>query len=192
MSDVSEYIWLRDTYVILSNSPLYEIEPNDNLDIINNYHKTFDFFVPGNLMYNLLLHQRIPNENKYIIIAIPNLRNLYFQNRTFLEPHEQREIRNIISHHPYAIMKNIYELPGLRKKEYRYPLFQLRGTLTSYDLISIPLDYYIEQIENNEPLVIQLGDTILTIILMHRPYDFYDPVEEIVTSRTRALSRSRS
>jgi hypothetical protein len=54
------------------------------------------------------------------------------------------------------------------------------------------VSYYIERIDEQEPLIIELDGTSIIIKLFHRPYDFFDSKEDIILSRSRPLSRPLS
>jgi len=192
-------LWLRDTYVKLSDQPLFEISGYHDinnvseLDAYNNYKRVFDFFVPGNIMYKLLSKYQTRIENykeKYLIIVIPILRNIYYEHRNDLPAKEKQEVERLVGYHTYPEMYNINNYYSLRKKNLPYPLFQLEGNLSVYDIISIPVSYYIERIDEQEPLIIELDGTSIVIKLFHRPYDFFDIKEDVVLSRSRPLSRS--
>lgn len=160
MSTVPEVIpmWLRDLFGRIEQDYVYEYrgtlnENDDSRDVKN-------LFMSANNIFPYLSKNKI--FAGIITIIIPNLRDLYWNKRNLLT---SEEIIKLSSRMNEPLTK--LEYIGLGQ-------FRLKGNVTPYDVLHIPVDYFIQSLNEKISIEIVLNKMNTIIRLDYSPHDFWD------------------
>jgi hypothetical protein len=178
-------IWLRDTYAHVQDNPIYDLQGYFEEDRIsevaaynqlnldsNNFEANF-FLRSSDIFTYISKHQDMCD--RVITIVIHGLRDVYWDNRKLLPPDEVVELE-LAMRQPLPVFRNIFDyksLAGLTDR-IRTPLFQLFNTITPFSVINIPVRYFIESINMNAPIQVELMGTNIILQFDYEPYDFWD------------------
>lgn len=178
-------LWLRDTFARVQPTPIlnYDGPPatSDYTEYAANAAVRLEagaskHFLSGDKMFGYL-YRHINQDmcNGIVTIVIPGLRNLYWTNRTLLPRDEQQPVEAAQTK-PLPRFHNIYSYDSL--SNYRQianvPEYQLIGSITPYDVIHIPVRYFVDRINFQQPIEAELTPTDIKIQLSYEPYDFWD------------------
>jgi hypothetical protein len=197
-------IWLRDTFGQVQQSPIYNlhgeyvesIDTEDvakallireisNRNVVQSDISSFDvyqgsdsrLFLAGSDIFGDLVknYANVSSCTQTVNIIIHSLRDLYWNNRHML-PAEEVKILEILMKFPLPKFKNIFDYDSLKsfRDTIGTPMYQLFGDITPFSVISIPVRHFIESINNNIPIQVQLSGTNIVIQLDYQPYDFWD------------------
>lgn len=142
----------------------------------------FNFFFKSNDIFKLLFDVfKGKNQKKYcnyfITLVIPNLRNLYWDNRDQL-PEEEVNLLKKYMKDPLPVFYNIYNYNSInnnpKKNDDGLIRYQLLGSINPYDVVIIPLINFIDYINNEKNIEIQLEKTNIIIYLPYHKYDLWD------------------
>lgn len=190
-------IWLRDTYARVQPEPLTTVhghsEENINTEIEAAKSLTNQSLPPGENLFLrssdifLFLSSHISNISdrsssltnicdQTVAIVIRALSDLYWNNRFSLSDEEIIHL-DTATKKPLPSFKNVFEYSSLDKYRdlYTTPLFQLFGDITEYNVINVPVKYFIESINHNLPIQAELVGTGIIIQFNYEKYDFWDP-----------------
>jgi hypothetical protein len=182
-SQINILIYLRDTYGRIESDPIYDFNGYRRYEqgreaairAVNDYKLGSKHFLRTTNLYGYL--DRTINErcNDIITIVIPNLRNVYFNNRQRLSEEERRKL-TVAVQEPLPKFKSIYDYPDLEilATEAHVPEYQVYGDITKYDVLHLPVRLFVEQINKREPLIFILKDVNVKISLSITPDDFWD------------------
>lgn len=202
-------IWLRDTYSQIHPTPIYDIEgfdpsisrsriyPNDNLIYLLDNLKIHadkysdDIFYPdSDLFLNSsdifgYLNKNIKHGvcDAYIIIVINNLRDIYWNNRHLL-PQEELPALELSTEKYLPTFVNIFDYQALNEyaTSISTPIYQLYGDISPYNVVNIPVKYFIESINTNQSIKVKISDINTTIELNYEPYDFWSFANESIVN----------
>lgn len=117
------------------------------------------------------LYRNLHNHcNDYITLVIPNLRNLYFNNRRLFDLDDQIKL-DLAMDKKLPTFDDISNNPTKNNGSYEY---KLKGDITEFDVLHIPVIEYVELINNEFPLEFILSPTNIVITLTYEPSDFWD------------------
>ena len=108
-------------------------------------------------------------------IVIPGLRNIYYKYRGYLTRDEQ-DLLEIVMKRPLPQFENIWDYPSLERyrSEKNISEYQLFGSITPYDVLHIPVVYFIEAINNKKPILSQLHPLEVIVNIVYSQSDFWD------------------
>lgn len=135
-------------------------------------------FIQASDAYGYISKYHSYNCDQIVNIIIPNLRNIYYNNRKKLSESEQ-DLLEFSMKEDLPQFYNIYEYKLLSNLKYDQDLnirkeYQLFGTITPYDVINVPLVNFINFINNGTPIQVQLYPLNIIISLTYETYDFWD------------------
>lgn len=196
-------IWLRDTYARVQPGGLFNLDGHSKLNNeiemeakrnISSGFSNDNFFLSGSNIFGYL--NRTLNSsicNQVVTVAVQGLRDLYWNNRGVLPRSEEGELQFAMNR-TSPTFTNIFDYPGLRSfSDWNIvPIYQLYGTLTTYDVVQIPVKYFLESINQKLPISVQLEGVNIIIQFSYREYDFWDPeadkvIDNIDMSRCQSL-----
>jgi len=202
MSNIIIPIWLRDTYARIENHKISDVDgySSDNNSFerkaFDSMHKEFDlgngdifkanskFYISGGDIYNYLYEKK--QCNNVITMVIIGLKDLYWNHRDQLDEHEISLLTYLMTK-DLPSFKNIFDYRKVEKynEKVDIPIHQLFGSITPYDVVHISVADFIEAINNNEPVRINLEGTNITIQLDYEPYDFYNFKEKRLVTKIK-------
>lgn len=180
-------IWLRDVYATVQSQPLYFLEgpmiesPQSEEAVkfaLTQKLESSNLFLSGDNIFCYLNKNMTSNMcDHYITVVIHNLPDLYWSNKENIFD-ETLEIDLAIKQ-PFPTFKDINEYRSVNQlinQSNPLVLYQLLGTISPYNVLHIPIRYFIESLNNKRPINISL-DRIDTIIqLNYEQFDFWDPI----------------
>lgn len=186
-------LWLRDTYARVQSNPMFTLEgytgPNleaetKAIESITTGFSEPNFFIGSSNIFAYL--DRTVNSNlcsDHISIVIPGLRDFYWNKRSLLSQEELIQL-SIAMKNPSVSFKNIFEYKSLKqlRNSSFVPIFQLYGDITVYDVVHVPVSYFLECINTKIPISIQLEGVPIIINLMYADFDFWDPDKQKVVN----------
>lgn len=189
--DYSKYkiipVWLRNTYAYIGPNRIYnlngysEIDESSENDAVSATSLTEGgLFITGDNLIKYFSRYMNNNLCKYFItIVLPGLRDIYSDNRNTLSNDEQSLI-TIAVRKLLPSFHDIYKYQSLFKLESKTEIseFQVIGMITPYDIVHIPVEYFINKINNGEPISILLESTNIIIQLSYTNYDCWDDEQQ--------------
>jgi hypothetical protein len=185
-------IWLRDTYARVQPEPLLHleghIEENRNTEIEAAKalsHQSLptgeNLFLRSSDIFAFLSKHAGDICDQTVAIIIRGLRDLYWNNRFSLSDDELIQL-DIATRKPLPSFKNVFEYSSLEKYRdiFNTPMFQLFGDITEYNVINVPVKYFIESLNNNVPIQAEILGTGIIIQFDYEMYDFWDPDTESI------------
>lgn len=151
-------IWLRDVFARIETTTVYKY--NGLLEGLDDELERNVVFIPADDIFSYCSKEKV--YAGIVTIAIPNLRDLYWNKRSLLSKEEINKL-SIEMKEPPTKFRNI----GSR-------IYELNGNVTPYDLIHIPVSYFIECLNRKVPIEIILNNTNTIIRLEYLDYDFWD------------------
>ena len=120
--------------------------------------KASEFF-PYSLQGNISLND--------VVFYIPGLRYVYNEQRKLLPIEEQRDLTQLAK----------LQLPELLDEDSNYTIYSLPpdNNLTSYDVVSVSSDYYVQQLRQGKNIHLTLPEIEGSIILKYAREDYIDP-----------------
>lgn len=182
-------LWLRDTYATINDEPLSDIfndpdtiSPEIILQLYNKGLVNTGLFMTGTDMYKFLKDN--PGlSSMTITIVIRRLRDLLWNNRNLLSldelPYLQTAMKSSL-----PIFKNIFDYDLIQKKgkSSDIPIFYMTGELTIYNVIHISVSDYIQALNINVPISVEITGTPITLILTYTDDDFWDSSKQELIS----------
>lgn len=195
-------VWLRDTYARVQPNGLFTLEgyntrTDEVVEIAENSilagFSAPNFFLQGSNIFaylNRTLNSNICNQT--ITLVVQGLRDLYWNNRdrlireNKLVPVDQAmpdvledeilALENAMKR-PLPSFTNIFNYASLRplREKTLVPMFQVYGDITSYDVVQIPVKYFLESINAGIPISIELEGINIIFQFSYKEYDFWDP-----------------
>lgn len=176
---------LNDLFTRIQDNPIYNWEGYNRIDEISEKGAMdaaemvsggSKIFLNGTNMFGYL-YRNIKSDwcNKTISIVVPGLRDLYWNYRNLLSANEQ-EILAICMQKSLPIFKDIYTYESIKKykKINNISKYQLIGNITPYDVLHIPVEHYINTLNDKQPIKVQLYPLDVYIYVTYKKYDFWD------------------
>ena len=155
-------LWLRDVFGRIEKIPVYEYR--GLLDGIDDEQVNNSIFISADDIFAYCSKQKL--YTGMLVIAIPNLRDLYWNKRKLLSVEEVNKLSIEM------------EEPPTRFRDIGSGMYQLFGNITPYDIIHIPVSYFIECLNRKVSIEVMLNNTNTTIRLDYLQHDFWDVEEE--------------
>lgn len=142
--------------------------PNSNSqsDLINGKSS---LFVKGN---NLLSELRINKNNYLISFVVPGLRILFNSSKYLLSSEEQL-LLDISSKRDLPSFFDVGDYDDVSTDKL-YTTFQLMGSITPYDILSLPVKEFKRRINSRIPILFTLEETNVNVEITFENYDFWD------------------
>ncbi len=179
-------LWLRDVYATIRSRPLYYMEgpliessqtETDAKIALNtaDFEASNLFISADNIFPYLNKNMNSDLCKHYITIVIHNLPDLYWSNRQNIS----QEILGVdlAFKQPYPKFKDINEYPSVKLTN-PLVLYQLFGNITPYNVLHIPIRYFVESLNAKKPINISLSGINTIIQLNYEQFDFWDPISE--------------
>lgn len=183
-------VWLRNTYGCIHPTPIYNLDGplrqslgNQELvrDLLSKGIEASGLFLSGETLFgylNLVLSDNAMSICNYTVtIVITNLRDLYWNNRHILPQDIVVELE-LAMKTVLPKFKNVFEYLQETNNLPNVALYQMFGTVTPFSVLHIPVNYFIEALNNKVPLQVSLEHTNVTIQLDYEKYDFWDRITD--------------
>jgi len=187
-------VWLRDTYARIEDKAIVKFDSfpkvNERSEIaalaaINSEPGGSKHFITSNKMFGYL-YRNTKLCRGIITIVIPNLRNLYWDNRYSLVRSEQIPLETAMDKH-LPVFYDIFDYRGLQyyRNFANVPEYQIIGNITPYDVVHVSAVDFIDRINKNQPILIGIPDTNIIISLDYEQYDLWDDqLQKLITNIT--------
>jgi hypothetical protein len=195
MSITTIPVWLRNTYCRIDNKEIFEVEGYSKGNkkykkkALESIEREFsdgegdiftadsNFYISGGDIYNYLYDKK--GCGAIITLVIVGLKNLYWNHREQLDENEKSELSGYMTHE-LPSFKDIFDYKNVEKYNtlIDYPVYQLFGEITPYDVLHITVDDFINIINSSAFIEVPLVDTDVVIRLDYEAFDFYNFREE--------------
>ena len=133
-------------------------------------------FLKANNMFGYLFRNISASMCSNVVnIIIPGLRNLYWQYRHLLPANEQNLLA-ISMQRELPSFTNIYSYRSLQYygEKANISEYQLLGSITPYDVVHVPVEHFIDLLNRNQSIKVQLSPLPIIIDITYHDYDFWD------------------
>ena len=193
-------MWLENTYAILRNTPITYLEGYLEEDPENDEKtdqerqdaqriyaedmktKITKLFVKGTDMYVTLatllkMNEKIDDMCNFTICLVnKTFRDIYIENKRNLSEEESYNLEMRTKNQPQPVFKSIFEYKRLSKYAHdSIPMYQLFNDIMPYDVINVPIKYFVECINNAVPITISIAEIKVTLQIDYDKKNLWDP-----------------
>lgn len=131
-------------------------------------------FLTANNMFGYLYRNIRIHCKDLISIIVPGLRNIYYKYQHRLPINEQALLATSMEK-PLPTFDNVYSYNSLQNYGSLANIneYQLFGCITPYDVLHVPVRLYVDLLNKNLPIQVQLVPN-LYIMITYNDYDFWD------------------
>lgn len=184
-------LWLRDTHAIILPQALNRLpgyKPDDvnrEIDALKSFNRIMRgsdpfedeyFFISSDNIVNYIYDNPSTNYCDYIItFVIHSLRDLYW-NKRYQLPRDAISDLEINIDKILPSFEDIFDYDTLQDQRERYPipLYQMTGTISSYNVVHMPVSQFIDYLNQSLPITNILSGINVMIGLHYEEQDFWN------------------